>query len=249
MSITPRLAALAVPLLLVGGALTGCGVSDGPQVRPGVAAEVDGTTIELSDVDDTVAGTCAYLDDADGALPFPRVTVRRLLVETLVRETAAERLLDELDAELPDTYAPAVASIDQNYADAPDDQAAAMRAGDTSSTYVALASDAIGNTLLREETGAEPGNPEEIRARGTQAIADWLADHDVDLNPTYGLRIDDGSFVADDGLSVPVSDGAVFNQGVAGFDISGQDEELQTKIQQASAQLSDDQVCGTRTAG
>jgi hypothetical protein len=242
-SITPRRVALAVPLLLVGAALNGCGVTD-EEIRPGIAADVDGTVIRQSDLDDTVSGTCDYLDQAEGVSRFPRATVRRQLLQTLVRQVAAEHLVDELDVDLPDEYAPAIASIDKTYADAPGDQATAMREGDKASTYVAVASDAVGAALLRKETGTEPQDANQIRARGTQEVAAWLGDHDVELNPTYGLRLDDGSFVADDGLSVPESSEAVFARGVSDIDLGDADQDVATLIADATAKLPEDQVCG-----
>jgi hypothetical protein len=243
-STTPRRAALVVPLLLAGLGLNACGVAE-QQIRPGVAAEVDGTEISTDDLDRNVDGTCDFLDAQPDASAFPRVTVRRLLVETLVREEAARRLVEDLDVELPDEYDDAVAGIDQTYTEAPDDQAEAMRTGDKASTYVALAGRAIGDALLREETGTEPGNPELIAARGAEAIDDWIADNDVELNPTYGLGLDGGTFVADDGLSVPASSGAVFAQGVAGININDPDSAaLGTALTDAVAELPATQVCG-----
>ena len=247
MSTTARRAAIVVPLLLAGLGLSACGVAE-QQIRPGVAAVVDGTDISADDVDRNVDGTCDFLDSQPDALSFPRVTVRRLLVETLVREEAARRLVDDLDVELPEEYDDQIAGIDLAYAEAPDDQAEAMRTGDKASTYVALAGRAIGDALLREESGSEPGNPELIAARGAEAIEEWIADNDVELNPTYGLGLDGGTFVAVDGLSVPASSGAVFAQGVADIDINAQDAALGEAINDAAAELPATQVCGP-TAG
>lgn len=248
MSTTRRRAAITVPLVLAGLALSGCGVAQ-EQIRPGTAADVDGAGIDSSYVDDTVDGACDYLDAQAGGGAIPRAALRRLVVETLVREKAAEQLVDELGAELSDTYPEALAGIEQDYTDAPDEQAEAMRVGDRSNTYVAYAADAIGNTLLREETGREPGVAQEIRDRGNEAIAQWLADNDVDLNPTYGLRLDEGAFVADDGLSVPGSTGAVFAQGLSDIDLGSEDQEaVNQAILEAVAQLPPDQVCGTPAA-
>lgn len=247
MSITPRRAALVAPLLLLGLGLNGCGISDN-EVRPGVAAQVDGTDVTSTEVDDLVSGTCDYLDDTEGAAAYPRVTVRRLFLETLIRREAAEQLVDDLDAELPGEYDTAIAGLAQDYADVPDDVAATMREGDRARYYVAYATAAIGDALLREETGAEPADADAIGQRGNKAIADWIADHDVALNPTYGLRLQDGAFVADDGLSVAVSTQAQDARAIADIDLSGASGDqatLQASLDQANASLSDEQVCGT----
>lgn len=243
-----RLAGMAVPLLLLGLALSGCGVAD-QQIRPGIAASVDGTDIASRDVDPTVDDTCAYLD-AHGTNRFPRVTVRRLLVETLIRKQAAQKLLDELGASLPDTYAPALTEIKGRYTDASSTQAVAMRAGDTASTFVSAAGQAIGAALLRKETGAEPTDAQAVTDRGTKAIDDWLASHEVDLNPTYGLSLDHGTFVDDDGLSVPASTQAVLEQGAAAIDLTSTDQQaLGEAITKATDSLPEDQVCGPAAAG
>ncbi|MFB9313570.1 hypothetical protein [Nocardioides plantarum] len=246
MSITPRRAALVAPLLLVATAFSGCGVAD-EQVRPGVAARVDGTDFSVSEVDDLTSGTCDYLDTTDNTLAYPRFTVRRLSLETLVRQEAAKHLLDDLDATLPDDYTKAVASLTETYAAAPADVAKAMREGDQARYFVAYAAAAVGNVLLREETGTEPADADKISARGNQAITTWIADHDVDLNPTFGLRLEDGTFKADDGLSVPVSTQARDASAVTAIDLSGATDAtaLQAALAKANASLPADQVCGT----
>ena len=249
MSITPRRAALVVPLLLVGTAFTGCGVAD-EDIRPGVAARVDGTDFSVAEVDDLTQGTCDYLDTTDNTVAYPRFTVRRLSLETLVRQEAAQHLLDDLDATLPDDYTTTVAGLSQSYTDAPDDVAQAMREGDQARYFVAYAAATVGNALLREETGEEPADADKISARGNQAITEWIADHDVDLNPAFGLRLDDGSFVADDGLSVPGSDAALAAGAVTDIDLSGASDPtaLQAALAKANASLPADQVCGTPSA-
>ena len=251
MSITPRRATVSTLLLAVGlgVGLSGCGVAD-DQIRPGVAVRVAGEDIGVSEVDETVDGFCAFYDDSESATPVPRVLVRRLVIETFTRREAAERLVDELGVELSSDYGTALSQIEQSYAEVPADQAAAMSSGDTAAVYTALAGEAIGAELLTDETGAEPTDPEESRARGAQAITDWLADHQVEVNPTYGLQIEDGTFSAGDGLSVPASTEAVAAQDIAGIDIESVDQAaLGEAIVAATSSLPDDEVCGPRAAG
>lgn len=252
MSTTPRRAAILAPLLLAGLALNGCGVSD-DQIRPGVAASVDGSDVTVSDVDDLADGTCTYLDASPDASTYPRVTIRRLFLETLVRREAAERLVADLGATLPADYASTVAGLAQDYTTESPSVARAMREGDEARYYVAYATAAIGNALLRKETGAEPGNAQQISDRGTQAIDQWLAERDVEVNPTYGLSLRDGAFVADDGLSVPVSSEATAADAVADIDLNSatadNQAELQAAIAKANASLPTDQVCGPQKGG
>ncbi len=59
-------------VLLSGGLLSGCGVSD-EQLRPGVAAQVGDTEVSLEVVNDAVGVACDYFVDAQQvALPAIR---------------------------------------------------------------------------------------------------------------------------------------------------------------------------------
>lgn len=241
MSHPVRRAALLTPLLVAGIALNGCGVADEP-ARPGLAAEVDGTAITLADVDDETRSTCDFLDAAEGQqAAFPKTVVRRLTFQTAVRRVAAEKLLDELGLDLPSDFETQAATLRQQFAGAPDaDDAEAFADGEVARLYVAAATSVIGTELLGDE--ATPGDDEAAGARGAQAVQEWLLEHDVVLNPAYGLTLDDdGAFVSDEGLSIPVSDAAVEAQADAGLDLLGGNPE---EIAAAADGLPADQVCG-----
>ena len=142
MSLTPRRAGLVVPLLLVGIALNGCGVSDA-QVRPGLAAQVDGEQIELADIDEATTAVCSYLGTAELAdfSPFPRGYQRQGLAQTRIQKVALERLLDERDLTLPDSYGDDVAQIEAQFADVGADRDILVETG-TTNAYVTAAATA-----------------------------------------------------------------------------------------------------------
>ncbi|MEO9325620.1 hypothetical protein ABFT23_19165 [Nocardioides sp. C4-1] len=235
-----RRAALLTPVLVAGIALNGCGVAD-EQARPGLAAEVGGTAITTSDVDDETQGICDFLDAAEGQqAAFPKSAVRRLTFETAVRRVAAEKVLDELGLDLPSDVDTQASAVRQQLAEAGDaDDAELFADGEVARLYVAAAAGVIGAELLDDGTSADD---EAAAARGVQALQEWLVDNDVDLNPAYGVALaDDGTFTADEGLSIPVSDAAVAAQAEAGLELLGGNQE---EVAAAAEGLPADQVCG-----
>lgn len=240
---------VAAPLAVAGLLLSGCGVAS-PEARPGVAAEVDGTIISTDTLDAGLSGACDYFDalaeapaaDAPAPTAVPRVALRRTLMNFLVRRAAAEALVAENDIELPAELDDIFNEIDRTYADVPEDQAAGMTLGDRSGTYNVYVARALGSMALEEETGSAGEDPNAQVARGDEVIDGWLADHEVDLNPVYGLRLVEGRLVADDGLSVPASDEAVSAAGLAGLALD--DPDAQQQLEQYAAGLPDDEVCG-----
>jgi hypothetical protein len=236
-SLTPRRAGLVVPLLLAGIALNGCGVSD-EQIRPGVAAQVDGEQIQLADVDESTTAVCDYLGSADLAhfSPFPRSFQRQGLATTRIQQVALEHLVDERDLSLPASYGDDVAQIEAQFADAGDDRDVLVDAG-TVNAYVTAAATAVGDAEFQAD-GTPAPSAEVAAQRGLAAASTWLNDHEVDLNPVLGISLtDEGLVPADDDLSVPASDRAragVFTAGDATDD----------KIAALVATLPRDQLCG-----
>lgn len=243
-----RLLSLAAPALVAGLALSGCSVSD-EEVLPGAAASVDGTTIPLSEIDETTRVTCQYYDDnpaPDSAIPaYPLVTVRSQVVQTRLLEIAAKSLVDELDPRFRASYEDDVARIQEAYADLPDDEAQTLIDGDLASNYVVTAGLSLGDELLRAESGSEPTDDSLSFQRGLAAMQQWLTEHDVEINPVYGLRLDDtGTFVGDPGLSQPESDEATAAQDVVDLNLYTLDQAGVDELNAAAAGLPGDEVCG-----
>ncbi|WP_148614324.1 hypothetical protein [Nocardioides rubriscoriae] len=238
MSLTPRRAGLVAPLLLVGLALNGCGVSD-EQVRPGVAADVDGEQVSLSEVDESTTAVCDYLSSADLAefSPFPRTYQRQGLATTRIQQIALEHLVDERKLTLPPSYGDDVASIEAQFADSGDDRDVLVETG-TANAYVTAAAIAVGNAEYAAD-GDPAASTDAALQRGLVAAAAWLNDREVDLNPVLGISLTKQGLVpTDDDLSVPASDRA--KAGIIAVD----DAAANDKINALVATLPRDQVCG-----
>lgn len=238
MSLIPRRAGLVVPLLLAGIALNGCGVADG-QVRPGVAADVDGVQIELSDVDESTTAVCDYLGSAGIAdfSPFPRSFQRQGLATTFIQQVALESLVEERGLTLPESYGDDVVQIEAEFAGSGDDRDVLVETG-TANAYVTAAATAVGDAAFEAE-GTTAGSPEISFQRGLEEANAWLNDREVDLNPELGIALtDEGLVPSDDEISVPASDRA--RAGVIAVD----DPAAEDKIAALVATLPPEQLCG-----
>lgn len=188
--------------------LAGCGLTDDAP-EPGVAASVDGESVRLSRVDDTVAAFCELLSSEEGAPVYARSSVRSQLAWNWAQAVAVERLAGQYGVDLPsDTIDPGVVTRSWRLDDDVDDDT--FDAFEWLTAIQLRLSDpllAIGSKELLAQTG-QSGNQDAALSAGTQVVDAWLAEHDVTLNPTLGTRDPEtGGFLGDD-LSVAVSSGA-----------------------------------------
>jgi len=201
-----RLGALAGAVLTV--ALTGCGVT-GTSFQPGVAAEVDGERISTDRVDQLVGDYCEAVREQlqqDGSV-VPLGYLRSGVVGQLTLVSAAEQLAAEHDVEPAPDYDRVVADLESQTKDLPEDQREAVITINASSAYLQSVQLAVGEKLLAD--AGETGGPEVSGPRGVEAFNDWLADHDVELNPEYGIALEGGELVTKDTqLAVAVGDTA-----------------------------------------
>ncbi len=238
---TGPLTTAALSLVVLSGltGLSGCGVSEA-SVRPGVAATVDGTTIDLADVDELTGAVCAFFADTppDGFTPYPRALQRQNGVVTKVERVALEALLDERDLELPDAYAEQVATLEAQYADEDPAYRDALIELGGDNTFVSAAASAVGDDVIEAE-GRTSGSPDESIQRGLAEASGWLSEHDVDVNPVLGVEFtDEGPVQGVGDVSIPVSDAARAGQ------LDLQDPDVTQRIGELVATLPDDQVCG-----
>jgi hypothetical protein len=195
-----RLLALAVPALL----LTGCGV-EATQFSPGVAARVDGTTFTTRHVDRVVNELCAVAVDqaGDQGGSVPLSFLSRQVAATSVLSEAAHRLAAEYDVQPGTAYQQAVSDAEASVPDGASDE---LRQGivdvQAASAYYGDVLSEIGAQDLADQGNDAPTDQEKFEA-GTQALGDWLADHDVELNPTYGVDV--GDLVSGDQTSTGTS--------------------------------------------
>lgn len=216
--------------------LAGCGLTnDAPE--PGVAASVQGESVRLSRVDDTVAAFCALLASEDGAPVYAKASVRSQLAWNWAQAIAVEKLAGKYDVTLPSgTIDPDLVKRSWNIGNGVDDEEF-----DSFEwlTWIQLRlSDPlleIGNKELIAKTG-QPGSQDAALAAGTQVVDTWLDGHDVHLNPSLGTRDPKQNGFLGDDLSVAVSGAA------------RQGDELTRLTAQQAAQLPAAQRCGAASA-
>jgi hypothetical protein len=233
-----RVAALSVAALLVGTALSGCGVSE-ETMRPGQAAQVGDDAVSLADVDDATTALCGFYDDAQftDASPVPRSIRRREVAQTLIIEAALRQMLDERDLAIGDDYGASLTEIEAGLAEVERDRDELLEVFG-SAAYVDAGLSAIGLAADTPEPDAEGALPDATQ-QGLDEVAAWLGDHDVDINPILALELtDEGLTPAAGELSVPVSDRALSST----FDLT--DPATSDKIDALVATLPADQVCG-----
>lgn len=246
MSTTSRsrsaLAALAV--VLAGGLLSGCGVSDN-RPRPGAAAQVEGVRISTDTVESTVDTTCDYFKSI-GNQPFPRSLALEQFVSTLVTESALEQLMDETGASFDSNanYTSDRAALETQLDAIPDEYRDAVGTLSRANLVVSYGTYAVGDALFTS-SGDVPGTAAEVTQRGKAALADWIKSHQVDINPIYQLAVVDGVVTVDgEGTSVARSD---FAKGGV-IDVLTTDAQAQAalsgKVSARTAQLPADQLCG-----
>jgi peptidyl-prolyl cis-trans isomerase SurA len=127
------------------------------------------------------------------------------------------------------------ASYDKSVEQAETEQLAAMDEAErnavieigAASIYVTAAEISVG----REVLGGTPSD-EEAQAAGQEALVAWMDDHDVQVDPKYGVSIDTGAAaISDTSISYAISDTAK----------AGQAEQPDTT---AAALLPESQRCG-----
>lgn len=216
--------------------LSGCGVSPN-QLRPGVAAQVDDQTLTTSHADEVVDGVCQYFADNEDAAPAPRAAIRNTIVSSLVQQLAAQKLVEDYDLDLGEEYRSQLQDVESFAQTLPEDQAEPLTDANRALLLLQTVAVQVGTQLLEDE-GQPSDDPQAAQTRGLQAVADVLKDGDVDLNPVYGLTVDDeGQVVPSDGLAVPVSEEATRAQTVADLTLESPD------VLQAAEGLPASQLC------
>lgn len=183
--------------------LAGCG-----SARPGVAIEVDGDQVaSLSRVDQASLALCEALrpELEQSQQSWPNSQVRTLTAYLLVTQEVAERIGEEEGLKPSAEYGQAVAyfenqakNIDE---DLRDDFVQLNSIGVLEADYRTQ----LGTKAL-EEMGVEV-TPEAAAAAGSQIFAAWMADHDIEVDPRFGVVVADGAFTTRNGsLGVAVSD-------------------------------------------
>jgi hypothetical protein len=183
----PALTGLAVAAAVL---LTGCGSV--PDYNPGVAARVGDTTVSSGEVQDVAAAYCpAIVSQLQGqAVALSQVNAR--VAGSLTLRAAAEQFADDQGVTVDPSYQQ---TIDQ------------AESGGQFKGLSASEKDAV-----IEVGGAELYAAAVAKAVGTDGeklFDQWLVDHDVQINPRYGVELGGGkAAVSDTSVSVAVSDSA-----------------------------------------
>jgi molybdopterin converting factor small subunit len=236
----PRVA-VAVVGVVTAGLLAGCGVAD-EGVRPGVAAEVGGTSIRVADVEEAAEDRCEILDelaDNPDSQPVSGSRVRDLALQGAVLREVADQLAEEYDVESGELYDQAQTEI-RRQLDGLDedlvDRAVVSLAGTDYfvDILIQIGRDELG-LREREDPGGQLGFP-----RGLEIAQQWQDEHPIETNPRYSSPVigdaDEGVLTTRDDLSTAVSEYARNALGAA--------ENPQAEDAAYAAQLPDTQRCG-----
>ncbi|GGO71803.1 hypothetical protein [Nocardioides deserti] len=202
---TRPLLGLAAATLLASGALTGCGVA-GTGFSPGVAAEVGDTSITTDRVDEVAASYCDALRPQLEGQVVPQRYLNGSVAGQLALAAAAEQLAAEHGVEPGEQHAAQVTQLRRAVAELPEDQQDAVLEVESAGSLVSDLVIGVGRALAADEGLADPTD-EQVAELGNQALVDWIGEHDVDVNPRYGVDLSDGQPVRTDSeTSVAVSD-------------------------------------------
>lgn len=210
MSITLRsLAGLAAGSALLVSGLSGCGVA-GTDFQPGVAARVGDQTVSVNKVDRLAGGYCtaieSQLKQARNVVPLSYL--RSGVAGQLALVEGAQQLAADYGVTPGKQYDAKVAELKSSVATLSQGEQDAVIEIDSSSTYLSGVLTAIGTQRLQSGGTVDPG-PTEAAAEGQKVFDAWLADHQVEIDPQFGIAIKDGKPVqVDSGLSYAVGDAA-----------------------------------------
>jgi hypothetical protein len=193
-SIRPLAGTLAASALLL-VALSGCGVA-GTGFHPGVAAQVGDEKVSVSRVDQVASNYCSAISEqlrGDNQV-LPLRYLRGGVAGQLALVAAAEQLADEYGVEPGAQYDQKVAELKGAVAALPDEQQDAVIEVESSASYISGVQQAVGTEVLRKKGTAEPTTTEAGQA-GQRALNAWLDEHDVDIDPQFGVELRNGQAV------------------------------------------------------
>jgi hypothetical protein len=223
-------------LALAGVLLSGCGAPVG--VHPGSAAIVGDASISLNKIDDTTRLYCeAYLpqlQQSQQSGPIPFRLLRQYVAASLAQRLLGEQLAAEFDVQPTSQYASHMSQVAQQFASTPAKQKSAVIDVEGGSPFLQTVQVALGRKLLAQ-SGQAAGGVKSALQRGEVATQDWLKSHTIEMDPVFGVAVDNGQFkpATGDDTSYPLSPIAS-----AGADTTNQPSQSYTSA------LSAAQVCG-----
>ncbi len=172
--------------------LTGCGVA-GTDFHPGVAAQVGDDTITTNHVDQVTDDYCAAVEAVTEGSPDageqqqPLRYLSREFANDLIIRSATEQLAEEYGVEAGAAYKSDLAQLRPQLVDLSDDQRDAVLEVIGARAYYQDVLITIGGIELDKAENTE-ATDEDKYAAGQELLKTWVADHDVEINPKYGLE-------------------------------------------------------------
>jgi len=204
-----RIAVAAVGVVAA-GLLSGCGVAD-EGMRPGVAAQVAGTTIDRADVEEDAKDRCEVLGElaGEGDQPVSGARVRDLALQSAVLREVGTQLAEEYDVESSQLYDDAQAEV-RGQLDGLDEDLIDRAVTSLSSTdYFVDILIQVGRGELGITEADDPDGQQGF-AQGLEIAQQWQDEHPIETNPRYsGIEIgdaDEGVLTTRNDISAAVSD-------------------------------------------
>jgi hypothetical protein len=182
--------------------LSGCGVA-GTQFHPGVAAQVGDDTITTRHVDQVTDDYCQAIEKVtkdqpdSGAQRTPMRYLTHDFANALFVKAAVEQLAADYDVEPSAAYKSDLAQLEPQLSKLNDDEKDAVREVIGAQAYVQDVLTTIGGIELAEQ-GQDDATTDDKSNQGKSVLKDWIADHDVEINPKYSLELDAGAPVDTD---------------------------------------------------
>ena len=197
---TPRRALRLGAALVLALTLAACG--DG--VGPGVAAEIDGDTISVREVDDLAGVICATQEgqQAEGGTS-PTASVRALALNVLIGIRIGDAVGD-LDSVDQQSVSQSVEAAKQarDLVDEDDRELFDQVVRDSTRAQLAVSDEAAKRL---QASGGDPTDQAALQQAAAELQNEYLEEADVEVAPRFG-KLQDGQLIAGDGsLSVPVS--------------------------------------------
>jgi len=198
----------ALPVLSV-VLLAGCGVA-GTQFHPGLAAQVGDQTITSRHVDQVTDDYCKAVEKVSKTQDSTQARPMRYLTHTfandLIVKAAAEQLAADYDVQPTSNYKDELAQLEPQLTSLTDEQKEAVREVFGARAYTDDVLGQIGEISLKKQGKTDPSDDEKT-AEGQKLLDGWIADHDVQVNPKYGIELGKADQVDTD-LSYPLATAA-----------------------------------------
>jgi hypothetical protein len=189
-------ASVVAVLAAAGLLLSGCG--GGLGIHPGAAASVGGQTVSMNTIDSTSKSFCtAYVKQAQqsqqGSSPLPMGVFRSYVASSLAKRLLGRELAEQYAVQPASGYQQQVSQYQQGLADAPADERDAVVQVAGADAYLQNVQISIGQQLTGN-TGTTNADLKAQLQRGEVATQDWLNDHEVSIDPVFGIAVDGGKF-------------------------------------------------------